>query len=120
MNGSVVFHHDPVYDGGHERQNTLKSLVDTYGDIPHFTVSKTQPFQLPALLNRVKTDFIIAVSYTHLDVYKRQSMTHASIPYDVRQKVGITDGLIRLSIGIENIDDLLNDLEQAIKESEEK
>lgn len=48
------------------------------------------------------------------------SMTHASIPYDVRQKVGITDGLIRLSIGIENIDDLLNDLEQAIKESEEK
>lgn len=59
VNGSVVFHHDPVYDGGHERQNTLKSLVDTYGDIPHFTVSKTQPFQLPALLNRVKTDFII-------------------------------------------------------------
>ena len=47
------------------------------------------------------------------------SMTHASIPYDVRQKVGITDGLIRLSIGIENIDDLLADLAQAIQESEE-
>ena len=46
------------------------------------------------------------------------SMTHASIPYEVRQKVGITDGLIRLSIGIENIDDILADLEQAIKESE--
>lgn len=45
------------------------------------------------------------------------SMTHASIPKDVRDKVGITDGLIRLSIGIENIDDLLTDLEQAITES---
>lgn len=47
------------------------------------------------------------------------SMTHASIPSEVRQKVGITDGLIRLSIGIENIDDLLADLAQAIQESEE-
>ena len=45
-------------------------------------------------------------------------MTHASIPYEVRQKVGITDGLIRLSIGIENIDDILSDLEQAIAVSE--
>lgn len=47
------------------------------------------------------------------------SMTHASIPYEIRQKVGITDGLIRLSIGIENIDDILADISQAIKESEE-
>lgn len=47
------------------------------------------------------------------------SMTHASIPYETRQKVGITDGLIRLSVGIENVDDLLADLEQAMKESEE-
>ena len=46
------------------------------------------------------------------------SMTHASIPYEIRQKVGITDGLIRLSIGIENIDDILADINQAIKESE--
>jgi cystathionine beta-lyase len=48
------------------------------------------------------------------------SMTHAAIPKDVRDRVGITEGLIRLSIGIENIDDLLNDLEQAIAESEVK
>ena len=46
-------------------------------------------------------------------------MTHASIPYEIRQKVGITDELIRLSIGIENIDDILADISQAIKESEE-
>lgn len=42
------------------------------------------------------------------------SMTHASIPKDIRDKVGITEGLIRLSIGIENIDDLLKDLDNAI------
>jgi len=47
------------------------------------------------------------------------SMTHAAIPYEVRQRVGITDGLIRLSVGIESIDDILADLEQAIAESEE-
>ncbi len=47
-------------------------------------------------------------------------MTHASIPYETRQKVGITDGLIRLSVGIENADDLIADLDQAILESEEK
>jgi cystathionine beta-lyase len=47
------------------------------------------------------------------------SMTHASIPKEVRDRVGITEGLIRLSIGIEDIEDLLADLEQAIAESEE-
>ncbi len=47
------------------------------------------------------------------------TMTHASIPYEIRQKIGITDGLIRLSVGIENIDDILSDIAQAIAESEE-
>ena len=42
------------------------------------------------------------------------TMTHASIPADIRAKVGITDGLIRLSTGIENIQDILADLAQAI------
>jgi len=48
------------------------------------------------------------------------TMTHASIPEEIRKKVGITDGLIRLSIGIENISDILADLEKAIKASEVK
>ncbi|MBR6986264.1 PLP-dependent aspartate aminotransferase family protein [Ruminococcus sp. XPD3002] len=48
------------------------------------------------------------------------SMTHASIPADIRKKVGITDGLIRLSIGIEKIDDILADLENAISAAEIK
>lgn len=45
------------------------------------------------------------------------SMTHASIPYEIRQEVGITDGLIRFSPGIESVDDLIEDLDQAIKAS---
>ncbi|MGN0613331.1 MAG: trans-sulfuration enzyme family protein [Porcipelethomonas sp.] len=48
------------------------------------------------------------------------SMTHASIPADIRKKVGITDGLIRLSTGIEDINDILEDLQQAIDKSEVK
>jgi cystathionine beta-lyase len=43
------------------------------------------------------------------------SMTHASIPYEIRQKVGITEGLIRLSVGIENVDEIIKDLETAIQ-----
>ena len=42
-------------------------------------------------------------------------MTHASIPYEIRQKVGITDSLIRLSVGIENAKGLKDDLDQAIR-----
>ena len=48
------------------------------------------------------------------------TMTHASIPAEIRKQVGITDGLIRLSTGIENIDDILADLDQAIAASEIK
>lgn len=42
------------------------------------------------------------------------SMTHASVPKDVRHAVGITDGLIRVSVGIEDHEDLIQDLEQAL------
>jgi cystathionine beta-lyase/cystathionine gamma-synthase len=42
------------------------------------------------------------------------SMTHASIPADVRAKIGITDGLIRLSVGIEDVEDLVADLDHAL------
>lgn len=43
------------------------------------------------------------------------TMTHASIPESERLKIGITDSLIRLSVGIEDVNDLLDDLEQALK-----
>ncbi|MEW9095446.1 MAG: aminotransferase class I/II-fold pyridoxal phosphate-dependent enzyme [Clostridiaceae bacterium] len=43
------------------------------------------------------------------------SMTHGSIPYELRQKVGIVDNLIRLSVGIEKDEDLIQDLENALR-----
>ncbi|MBX6379772.1 MAG: PLP-dependent transferase, partial [Thermoflavifilum aggregans] len=42
------------------------------------------------------------------------SMTHYGVPREQREKSGITDGLIRMSVGIENIEDLLADLDQAL------
>jgi cystathionine beta-lyase/cystathionine gamma-synthase len=42
------------------------------------------------------------------------TMTHSSIPAEVRQKVGITDGLVRLSVGIEDAEDLIADLDAAL------
>jgi cystathionine beta-lyase/cystathionine gamma-synthase len=42
------------------------------------------------------------------------TMTHASIPREERLKIGLTDSLIRLSVGIEDVDDLIDDLRQAI------
>src|SRR6478736_5371130 len=42
------------------------------------------------------------------------TMTHASVPIDRRQAIGITDGLVRISAGIEDIDDLTEDLSQAL------
>ncbi|MCD8739643.1 cystathionine gamma-synthase [Mucilaginibacter roseus] len=42
------------------------------------------------------------------------TMTHGSIPKEVREKVGVVDSLLRLSVGVEDIDDLLEDLKQAL------
>jgi cystathionine beta-lyase/cystathionine gamma-synthase len=41
-------------------------------------------------------------------------MTHASVPEERRREMGITDGLVRLSVGIEDVEDLLEDLDQAL------
>jgi methionine-gamma-lyase len=42
------------------------------------------------------------------------SMTHSKLSKQARETAGISDGLIRLSIGIENVEDILSDLEQAL------
>jgi cystathionine beta-lyase/cystathionine gamma-synthase len=45
------------------------------------------------------------------------TMSHASMPRDFRKKVGITDQLLRLSVGLENVNDLIDDLSQSLKSS---
>ena len=42
------------------------------------------------------------------------TMTHASVPDETRQKLGITDGLVRISVGIEDVEDIIQDLDQAL------
>lgn len=42
-------------------------------------------------------------------------MTHASVPREIREAQGVTDGLVRLSVGIEDVDDLMEDLDNALK-----
>lgn len=44
------------------------------------------------------------------------SMTHADVPDNIKEKIGINKGLIRLSVGIENVVDIINDLDRALKE----
>jgi cystathionine beta-lyase/cystathionine gamma-synthase len=42
-------------------------------------------------------------------------MTHASVPPEVRRQIGISDGLVRLSVGIEDVEDLIADLDAALE-----
>ena len=48
-------------------------------------------------------------------ILSRSIMTHASVPADERVKLGISDNLIRLSVGLEDEKDLLDDLDRALK-----
>jgi len=59
VNGSLVFHHDPVYDSEDPAQDTLSYLVDNYGDVESFSVSNRQQHQFYALLKKVEPDFIL-------------------------------------------------------------
>ncbi len=67
------------------------------------------------LMNRVKV-MTLAVSLGNVDtlIQHPASMTHSGMPSEVRLQAGISDGLVRLSLGIENIDDLIADMDQAL------
>jgi nitrogenase molybdenum-iron protein alpha chain len=58
-NSSLVFHHDPIYDSGDPREDSLGHLIDNYGDVSSFSVSNRQPYQFYALLQRYHPDFIL-------------------------------------------------------------
>ena len=60
----------------------------------------------------------LAVSLGNVDSLIRHpaSMTHSATPREEREKAGITDNIVRLSVGIENIEDLIEDLDNALKQ----
>jgi methionine-gamma-lyase len=67
------------------------------------------------LLENVKV-MSLAVSLGNIDtlIQHPASMTHAGVPPEERVKMGISDSLVRLSVGLENVDDLIADLDQAL------
>ena len=67
-----------------------------------------------ALMDNVKLA-ILAVSLGGVEtlIQHPASMTHSKVPQQAREAAGITDGLVRFSVGIENVEDIINDLKQA-------
>jgi methionine-gamma-lyase len=67
-------------------------------------------------MNHVKL-FALAPTLGNVDslIQHPASMSHVNVPQSDRLKAGITDGLVRLSVGIENVEDLLEDLSQALE-----
>lgn len=70
------------------------------------------------LMNNIKI-FTLAVSLGCVDslIQHPASMTHACVPQDKRLKGGVTDGLVRISVGVEDVDDLIGALDDALKKS---
>ncbi len=69
-----------------------------------------------ALMDNVKMA-ILAVSLGGVEtlIQHPASMTHSKVPKEARESAGITDGLVRFSVGIENVEDIINDLKQAFE-----
>jgi len=68
------------------------------------------------VLNNVKI-FILAESLGGVEslICHPASMTHATVPKEEREKFGLTDGLVRFSVGIEDIEDLIDDVEKTLQ-----
>lgn len=100
---------------GHNGHEVAKRQMKKFGGMVSFTV-KDEGFEKTAEVVSALKVFTLAESLGGVESLAGHpaSMTHASIPKEEREKVGVTDNLIRLSVGIEHVDDLLADLEQAL------
>ena len=106
-----------IYPGlkSHPGHNLMKKNASGFGGMISFYL-KGGMKESNRFLKKIKL-FSLAESLGGVESLVEQpaTMTHASIPKKVRESIGIEDGLVRLSVGIENIDDLINDLDSAIK-----
>jgi cystathionine gamma-lyase/cystathionine beta-lyase len=86
-----------------------------FGGMISFTLKGASVEETFDMASRVKV-FSLAESLGGVESLLNHpaTMTHASIPKEEREKAGVTDTLIRLSVGIEDIEDLIEDLRQAI------
>jgi len=98
----------------HPGHKIAKSQMRDFGGMVSFDLISDSFSDAKKILSNTKL-FTLAESLGGVEslIGHPVSMTHGSIPKEERLKVGITDTLIRLSVGIENIDDLIEDLEKA-------
>jgi cystathionine beta-lyase len=109
---------DKVYWPGfetHPNHHVAKAQMRGFGGMISFTLKGNQ---LQDALNLVKKVEIFALAESLGGVESLighpATMTHASIPKEVREKSGVVDSLIRLSVGVEDAEDLIADLQQAL------
>ncbi|MEM9858578.1 MAG: cystathionine gamma-synthase [Bacteroidota bacterium] len=109
---------DKVYWPGfesHPNHHIAKEQMNDFGGMISFTLKGNDKDEAFRVMESFRY-FSLAESLGGVEslVNHPASMTHASIPYEERQKIGLIDSLIRLSIGIEDAEDLIEDLKQAI------
>jgi len=99
----------------HPNHNVAKTQMKDFGGMISFTTKGNNYEEAIKIVERLKI-FTLAESLGGVESLcgHPASMTHASIPKDEREKIGVVDSLIRLSVGIEDEDDLIEDLKQAI------
>ena len=99
----------------HANHNIAKAQMKDFGGMISFTTKGNNYKEAIKIVENLKI-FTLAESLGGVESLAGHpaSMTHASIPKAEREKTGVVDSLIRLSVGIEDIDDLINDLKQAI------
>lgn len=102
----------------HPQHELAKKQMDGFGGMMSFEL-KGGLEAGKILMNSVKM-ISLAVSLGCVDslIQHPASMTHSPVPREERLKAGITDGQVRLSVGIEDVEDIINDLDQALKEVE--
>lgn len=109
--------HRVLYPGleGHPQYDLTRRQMRAAGAMVSFDMKDGNVGEAMRVLSATKV-FALAESLGGVEslIGHPATMTHASIPREERLKVGLTDSLIRLSIGIENAEDLIADLEQAL------
>ncbi len=98
----------------HPNHTIAKDQMDDYGGMISFSTKENSLAGAVSFVEKLKI-FTLAESLGGVESLAGHpaTMTHASIPKEERENLGITDSLIRLSVGIEDIEDLIADIEQA-------
>jgi cystathionine beta-lyase/cystathionine gamma-synthase len=99
----------------HPNHNIAKQQMRGFGGMISFTLKGNNLEDALAVVKKVSL-FALAESLGGVEslIGHPATMTHASIPKEVREKSGVVDSLIRLSVGVEDVDDLIDDLKQAL------